>query len=445
MVDTVKVVLRFDEQSDIEREQCCFPYLVGQKTDQNGEIKARFYERESIVSPITGAKCKVRAVSAHEAALGCVAGYELEVNVPACMIGRNHLLVNGVPRAAESAVELLRYYAAVRGCTPLGLEQITLQHARLASVTPTFLFEFATPEEALERLRELKDHADGIFNHEQRPRSSKVKKGNKASYTVGADDSFSMYIKLREFTILAYIKQPNVPDAFETFPSPEIEQELVELALRTIRVEVQVHGKWLKENDLDNPESWRKNPSAYKKVFQLARDALRLDEGLRVRAPSDAIIAKLPADHQKVMVAHLAGENIRDHELVLNCAGTVEQVVDAQNKKFSAFKQLALKETGVDYSIPWEIQSTKLSPHLKNWFVCPGEFVPSDRLGEHVFSRTSAQPAIAAMKTGTDTLLANRSDDGTAGNRAQTIDDADLDDVRGIDPGLDDPDFGGLD
>lgn len=445
MVDTVKVVLRFDELSDIEREQCCFPYLVGQKTNENGEIKATFYERESIVSPITGAKCKVRAVSAPEAALGCVAGYELEVNVPACMIGRNHLLVNGVPRAAESAVELLRYYAAVRGCTPLGLQQFRLDNVRLASVTPTFLFEFDTPVEALEHLRELRDYAEGVLNHEQRPRRSKVKKSNKPSYTVGADDSFSMYIRQREFVIIAYIKQQNVPDAFETFPSPEVEQELVELALRTIRVEVQVHGKWLKENDLDNPEAWRKKPSAYKKVFQLARDALRLDENLRVRAPSDATIAKLPADHQTVMRAHLAGENIRDHELVLNCAGTVEQVVDAQNKKFSAFKRLALKETGVDYSIPWEIQSTKLSPHLKNWFVYPGEYVPSDSLKEHVFSRTSGKLAIAILAGVTDTLLANRSVDGTAGNLAQSIGDADLDDVRGIDPGLDDLDLDGLD
>jgi hypothetical protein len=445
MVDTVKVVLRFDEQSDIERQQCCFPYLLGQKTDENGEIKSTFYEREPIVSPLTGAKCKVRAVSAPEAAPGCVAGYELEVNVPACMIGRNHLLVNGVPRAAESAVELLRYYAVVRGCSPLGLQQITLGNVRLASVTPTFLFDFATPKEALEHLRELRDYAEGVLNHEQRSRTSKPKKGRSCCYTVGPEGCFTLYIKLREFTIIAYIKQPNVPDAFETFPSPEVEQELVELALRTIRVEVELHGKWLKENDLDNPEAWRKNPSAYKKVFQLARDALRLDENLRVRAPSDAIIDKLPADHQTVMRAHLAGENIRDHELVLNCDGTVEQVVDAQNKKFSAFKQLALKETGVDYSIPWEIQSTKLSPHLKNWFVDRGEFVPRDSLREHVFSRTSGKPAIAMLAGVTDMLLANRSDDGTAGNRAQTIGDADLDDVRVIDPGLDDLDFGGLD
>jgi hypothetical protein len=45
----------------------------------------------------------------------------------------------------------------------------------------------------------------------------------------------------------------------------------------------------------------------------------------------------------------------------------------------------------------------------------------------------------------TDTLLANRPVDGAAGNGAQSIGDADLDDVRVIDPGLDDLDFGGLD
>lgn len=451
MVDTVKLVLRLDQMLD--KQECCFPYLVGQKTNENGEVVARFYERESIVSPVTGAKCKVRALSADSNSLGPVAGYEMEVNVPACMNGRNHLLVNGVPRATEFAFELLRYYAADRGCTTLGLAQFMLENVRLLSVTPTFLFRFGTPELALEHLRELWDYADGLLNHEQRSRTSKRKKGRSCCYTVGADDCFTLYIKLREFTIIAYIKQQNVPDAFETFPSPEVEQELVEMASRTIRVEVEVHGKWLLENGLDDPEAWRENPSAYEKVFQLVRDTLRLDEGLRIRAPSEATIAKLPADHQTVLIAHLAGENIRDHELVLDCAGTVEQVIDAQNKKFSAFKRMALDVAAIDLSIPWEIQSTKLSAHLKDWLKVRKEFEPTDSIKEHVFSRTSFKTAVAAVKAATEERLANRPDEAapakTTSAKRWDVSDLDvkpyLDDVGSNDPGIDDLDVGGFD
>jgi hypothetical protein len=86
---------------------------------------------------------------------------------------------------------------------------------------------------------------------------------------------------------------------------------------------------------------------------------------------------------------------------------------------------------------------------MKNWFKFPGEFVPSESLKEHVFSRASAKKAIARLASVTDTLLANRPVDGAAGNTGGPGV-ADLDDLgeaspTASDPGLDDFDLDGLD
>lgn len=406
MVDSMRFkVIVSDEKSDLDYEQFRFPFLIGQRVNENGEVTHRYLDHEPIISPITGAKCQVRAISAgvEGQPLHRVGGYELDINVPACIIGRNHLLVNGVFRAAEAGLEVIRFYVAGRGCTAFGLDRLRLDHVALTSVTPTYLFEFSSLEQAQKNLRELRDFAEAIFNYEQPHQRVKKKSGRKRCFSVGPDGCFTLYIKLRGCTIVAYIKEPNVPDAFASYPSPEVEKELEEKAARTIRIEIVAHEKWLQDNDLVKPDAWRGNPSAYRKVFELARNALRLDESLRVRAPSEAIIAKLPGDHQTVLRAHLNGSNIREHDLV--CAGATSQVINAQHKKFSAFKCLILEATGVDLSIPWATQSTMLSPHLKDWFKFPGEFVPPDSLKEYIFSRVSAPKAIEILKAKTAKLM----------------------------------------
>ncbi|MBI4996780.1 MAG: hypothetical protein HZC22_07755 [Rhodocyclales bacterium] len=416
------MITLFDEGFDLDLGSSRFPYHINRKADEAGNPAALFYEWETIVSPLTRAKCRVRAiivdwmegksrvthVPLDENSVGTFDGYEIEVNVPACLNGRNHFLVNGVPRAAEGAVELLRHYVARRGCGSAALDRITLKKTRLAAVTLTFLYEFDSPEQAFERLCELRSHAEGVLNHELRPAKVKGSKGKQPCFSVGPDHCFTLYIKQREFTVSAYIKQANVPDAFATFPNPEVERELLERAARTVRVEVEVHGKWLRDNGLDDAESWRGNPKAYEKVFSLARDTLRLNEGLRVRTPADAIVAKLPADHQTVLRAHLAGEGIREHDLVRLGTDGSELGAAAQNKRVSAIKCSILQATAVECLIPWEIQSTKLSPHLKNWFVFPGEFVPGEDLELHLFSRTSAPRAIAELRAKTDALVESR-------------------------------------
>lgn len=400
MVDSIALRVALPESMSAEEQsQYGFPYTINQKSNEHGVVTHRFLEEETLVSPLTGARCKVRALAHTPVALDWLSGYELKVNPPACLIGRNYLLVNGVYRAAQGALELLRHHIASRGCSAEGLKLLQLQNTRLTSVTNCFLFEFGTPEEALAKKQELRDYLEGILNHVL-PADGvrKRKKSKKPCFSVGPDDSFSVYVRLRHMSVLAYIKEPDVPGAFAEFPSEEVKEQLEALAQRTLRVEITVHEKWLRDNDLDSPEAWCDNPAAYEKVFGLLREALRLDENLRCRTPSDAVIAKLPTDHQTILRDHLNGENARCHELVLNCQGYGKALTDARNKRFSAFKCLILETTGIDITIPWEIQSMKLSPHLRDWLIYPGEYVPAEGLAEFIFSRVTVPEIIRLLQ-----------------------------------------------
>ena len=396
MSDSINLIHLFDEVLDADIHRFNPPHRISEKSDETGKVYRRFYDWETCDSPRTSAGFHVRAIPKDPNHHVDVAGYEVDANIPACLIGRNHLLVNGVYRAAEGAVELLRNYAATSCNDPDFLRRFTIEKTRLKSATLTFLFIMDSPEEAKEGLDEFRRHADAVLNHVLPPRR---KKSKAPCYTVGADDCYTLYIKQRTFKVSAYIKQPNVPGAFAQFPSPEVEAELTELAARTVRVEVQVLGAWLRDEELDCPTTWSMNPEAYAKVFQLAVDVLRLDEDLRVRLPTEEAIAKLPPDHQIILRDHLAGANIREHELVLDCAGTVEQVIDAQNKKFSAFKRRILEEFRIDISIPWVIQSEGVSLTLKTWFKFRGEFQPGDSLKWNIFSRATGKGANADLRS----------------------------------------------
>ena len=407
MVDSIGIRAAFPEgMSAEEQSQYGFPYTINQKTNEQGEITYRFLEEEALVSPLTGAKCKVRALAHTPAALDWLSGYELKVNPPACLIGRNYLLVNGVYQAARGALELLKHHAASRGCSAEGLEFLQLQNTKLTSVTNCFLFEFGTPEEALAKKQELRDYLEGILNHVLPADGARKRK--KLCFSIGSDDCFSVYVRLRHMSVLAYVKEPDVPGAFAKFPSEDVKEQLEALAQRTLRVEITVHAKWLRDNDLDSPEAWCDNPAAYEKVFGLLREALRLDENLRCRAPSEAVIAKLPEDHRTILSDHLKGKNARRHELVLNCQGYGKALTDARNKRFSAFKCPIMKETGIDITIPWKIQSTKLSPRLRDWLKFRREYEPDESLTEVIYSRTSVPPAIRRLQEKTAEILAQR-------------------------------------
>jgi hypothetical protein len=418
MVDSIKIVVRLaDQESAPDHEACKSPFLIGQQTNQAGEVVARFYDWDIVESPLTGAGFRFRAISIpgrnrvedSRETLGPVLGYELEANVAACLNGLNHALVNGVPRASEAALELLKYGLARRGCTRAGLQRLRQKNVTVRSITCTFLLEFDSAAQALERLRELRNHAEGVLNHVS-PSAGSKKKSKAPCYSVGPDDYFTIYIKQREFKVRAYIKQPDVPKAFKNFPSQEVRAEVEQQALRTLRVEVSPHESWLLKHDLTHPDKWRTIPAtaesaahwnpAYGKVFQLVRGVLRLDECLRTRAPTDYVIQKLPPAAQEALRSHLAGRNLREP------ASSSPEDRDRLNKKFSELKRLCLPVTRVDLSLPWQVQSTLLSADLQDWFEYEATAWPTEGLLRYVFSPASVPAALEALRAETERVLA---------------------------------------
>ena len=73
---------------------------------------------------------------------------------------------------------------------------------------------------------------------------------------------------MREFLISAYVKERDQDNAFLLpIQIEEIEEKIQTSSERTLRIEITVHGKWLKDENLSSISSWTNNPTAYEKVF----------------------------------------------------------------------------------------------------------------------------------------------------------------------------------
>jgi hypothetical protein len=89
----------------------------------------------------------------------------VEREYPACTVGHNRELTNGVYWAASIAWALLRYFLASRGCTEKGLSYVPWENVRIGPLTLTFLEEFASKEEAFSLINDVRQHAEAILNH----------------------------------------------------------------------------------------------------------------------------------------------------------------------------------------------------------------------------------------------------------------------------------------
>ena len=388
-----------------------FPYKVAQEQDEHGEVFRETLVEETVHSFLTGAMYKVKPIAHALADTRYIAEYEVSANPPACLIGRNHLLVNGVYYAADGMLALFQNFAAARGCTKEGIDSLTLSNTALTYVTNTFLFEFESHDAASTAQDELFRHAQGLFNRTPRTEAgTSEQEGKNPCFRVGSDSCYTMYIKQRHMKVAAYIKTPGNDKAFAVFDdaSADIRPELEALARRILRIEITVCESWLKDHELHSPEKWKNNPKAYETIFELLPQLLRMDEKLRCRAPKELTIAKLPLDCQTVLRDHLDGMNIRAHPLVTKIGPRGTSSPKEQSKRFSVFKRTILEFTGIDITIPWEIQSTHLSPHLRAWLKYPGEYEPDDSMAKFVYSRESVPLVNKAIREKTQEILDKR-------------------------------------
>lgn len=400
MADSNITEVLFEELSDAKYARCQFPkQALNAPPSPSGDFRCAY-----AVSPITGAGFKITPLGMpipgkpdERFQHGRIAGYRVEVNVPACMNGHNRFLVNGVAAGARIAVRLLRIWLAQNGCTAEGLSHIKGANAVLCSVTLTFLYEYFTEEQAREALADFRAHSEAVINPAKLKEGSKPRAysyppkplSGKTKYT------YTSYIRMREFLISAYVKERDQDNAFLLpIPLEELEEAIQHHSERTLRVEITAHGKWLKDQHLDTIAAWENNPAAYEKVFALLRATLRFDEELRTRRLKKSTVdsLKLSPREKGYLLHHINGMYLQDEH-----PDSVEMDRRKWTQTYSAARKNIMKATnGIDLNIPYADQLHRLKPALADKLKFMGEYQPPAGWAEHVFSRQSV-PKLNAL------------------------------------------------
>jgi hypothetical protein len=409
MADSISLDVLIDDLSDAEYAQCHFP-----ERDRNDKYVTSADFRDAYgTSPITGAGFKVTPLGkplpgkpGERFKHGRIAGYRVEANIPACLNGHNRFLVNGVPQAAKAAIRLLKVWLVQNGCTAGGLAMIKEMNATLCSVTLTFLYEFLTPELARGALAQFRAHSEAILNKAKAKPKSKPPaysyppkpKMDKEPYT------YTSYVAQRTFKIAAYVKERDQPNSFLLpIQDKDIENHIQGQSEKTLRVEVTVHGKWLKDNRLAHVADWIGNEEAYKEVFSLVRSTLRLDDDLRTKRMKKTTVdgLKLSKREKQYLMDHVNGMDVfSEHSDV--------QMMDTRqwSKTYSAARKNVMVATrGIDLNIRYTDQVERLSPVIAHTLTFKGEYQPPSVWVEHVFSRDSSPMQQPKLDRYVDLLL----------------------------------------
>lgn len=396
--------------SGAEFEHCNFPTTVqGHEPPASADFKVI-----KAVSPLTGAGFVITPLglpipgrAGERFKYGRIAGYQVSANIPACLAGHNRQLVNGVRQAGRAAVLLLKTWLVENGCTAEGISHLTFENASIASVTLTYLFEYNTQEQAREVLHEFRTHSEAVLNT-SKAGASNNRKFAAYSHPARPDPdiplyTYTSYIRMREFKIAAYVKERNQPGAFLLPIRDEAVEALSQARSEaTLRVEVMLHGKWLKEHQLSSLDDWAANPEAYRRVFGLVREVLRLDAEIRTKRLKKSTVEGFPLSRREksYLLAHLEGMCVREEH-----SDAREMEPRSWCKTYSAARRKIFTVTGIDLDIPYASHTRRLAPGLSEKLKYRGEYTPPAAWGEHMFSRTSVQNHVKKMNWYVDQRL----------------------------------------
>jgi hypothetical protein len=224
----------------------------------------------------------------------------------------------------------------------------------------------------------------------------------------GLKPTYSSYIKQREYAILGYVKEPNQPGA-TTLPveDEDIEAEIESTHVRIVRFEPNAYAKWLRDQKLHKPVAWENNPEAYRKIFNLIRQTLRLDDQMRTKRLKSKTIEtlKLNDSDKAYLTYHWKGGVVREH-------ADFQAMPDSQrSKRFSALKARIWDATdGIDLTIPYSVQSKQLSSDLSDRLVFSRLFKVPEHLEPYVFSPVSARVALKQLRAIVNGVLESRPD-----------------------------------
>lgn len=445
MADSIEGIVPLLHMTDEQYRDADLPGRMLRPVDlATGEPARAFQSWVTVKSPLTGLGFQVKGVwqavagelntQPNNAGGGPpprLIGYYVRINVPSAVVGNNCLLRNGVPKACELAVLMLKLWMLDEGAPAWVVQSIDFERMRLTMVTPTFLHRFPTHGQAQAALLALRVASE--IRNKPKFKIGKRDKASRPAFSVGTLADATVYVKERAYAIVAYLKSRYAPSAAE-FATKQDEVAVLDEAELHVRAETQLHATWLRENRLDRPEDWRLygDDAAYRKAYALIRRSLRLDEGLRGNEPTEEDIkaARLVADDLTLLRFHLAAGNVQSHPLVL-----AKPTLKAQQQYFSDVKLRLSTRLGVDITVEWAVQKAAISAGVSAWLHYPGMYAAPPGLEDLSFSEASVAQALNTLQT----LLAERVLRAHPATRLpRTLSDivlADEDDARLIDLG----------
>lgn len=399
MCDSLVVEILIDDDiTDEEYQQCKFPDKpLNEPVHASADF--RFH---MATTTVTGAGFKItplgqlvpRDEKGRRFKHGQIAGYLVEFNPPACMIGHNRQLAVSVYQGVLAAMWSLKYWLAVNGCTKAGLDRIKSENINILSVTLTLLYPRKSEKNARCILGLFRAHTEGLLNTDGKVIA---KSFPPEAPKDGTPYTYTSYVDIRSCELSVYVKELDQPNSF-TLPIEvkEFELEIQQFAVSTLRLEIRTKPAWMKTKELNKLAAWKgaSGVESIQLVFGLLRETLLLDENLRTTTLKKTTVPGLglKAAQKKYLLYYLAGHNVREHADF--------RKMDSINasKAYSAVRLPVLNEIKIDFDISNEVRTKQLSEKLCELLVYPGEFTPKDHLAPYVFSRVSARVALEQLR-----------------------------------------------
>ena len=389
MTDSIKLFSNIEHVEATEEDFNTLPVVVNQIINQDGEVSSSTPAYQWINSKLTGAQFKVTPVFRDKkfARKSELIGYEISVNVPACVVGNNALLQILVYGCCAFALEFLKSYLLEAGCSPRIVAQLDLEHASITGLALTYLLDCKDRADANRYNSLIENYGEATLNSKHTDI-----KGKKPITTVRSAGQATVTItKSRAFEAKSYVKVGPTHRSFERFPSSQVSSAIYAVSGRKVRLEFNANEKWLVANGGDSPLVWKKKAKAAAltaKAFQEITGYLRVSENLRSKRPKPDQIAKLPPAEQIILRDNFAGVDPKQHPLM----------VGKSIQYFSSIKRHIEAELRIDITIPWAIHSTKISPDLPVWMQLPAEYEAPEHLMEHCFVRETAKAKLQELR-----------------------------------------------
>lgn len=315
------------------------------------------------------------------------------VNVPACTVGNNVLIQNGVWSACRLVIDMLRYQFGSMNLGASIINKISLDNAKIVQVTLTYLFGFDNHGKALAALNDLYLYGEALKNFQVAPGKKKP-----VDHYGGSKD-FTAYFRDREFEISAYVKSGPTPNGFAMFCNEDIENVIYAEGEKKLRIEIKLFATILKKTNYSLPHAWKKQlgkDNPYRLGMELIRKYFRFDERLRERLPKQKDLANLSSLDQDILEWHFNGSDARHHP-----------DLEGNPKKFSAHKRRILRECRIDLTIPW-LKQKIIRGYLSDTLTFNNRFRIPDALRKHSFCQESVRTALGRLKKLTPVQSSNQ-------------------------------------